>query len=143
VLVQLYELLGDIRVVMSGLAVATELLLVAAILAGIVILMSLYRQRFAVLRALGASRAYVFAVVWSFSFVLIAAGSLIGLAVAAALCGIVSTIFEQASGIALEATIGPTEFSLAATIAALGALSALVPAALLYRQPVAAALRGA
>ena len=57
VLVQLYELLGDVRVVMSALAVATELLLVAAILAGILILMRLYRQRFAVLRALGASRA--------------------------------------------------------------------------------------
>jgi hypothetical protein len=47
------------------------------------------------------------------------------------------------SGITLEATIGGTEFLLAAKIAALGALSALVPAALLYRQPVAAALRGA
>ena len=61
VLVQLYELLGDVRVVMSALAVATELLLVAAILAGVLILMRLYRQRFAVLRALGASRGYVFA----------------------------------------------------------------------------------
>ena len=39
VLVQLYELLGDVRVVMSALAIATELLLVAAILAGILILM--------------------------------------------------------------------------------------------------------
>ena len=51
VLVQLYELLGDVRVVMSALAVATELLLVAAILAGILILMRLYRQRFAVLQS--------------------------------------------------------------------------------------------
>ena len=83
VLVQLYELLGDVRVVMSALAVATELLLVAAILAGILILMRLYRQRFAVLRALGASRAYIFAVVWTFSFALIAAGSLLGLAIGA------------------------------------------------------------
>ena len=90
VLVQLYELLGDVRVVMSALAVATELLLVAAILAGILILMRLYRQRFAVLRALGASRGYIFAVVWTFSFVLIAAGSLLGLAIAAGLTGIVS-----------------------------------------------------
>src|SRR5688500_2698500 len=106
VLVQLYELLGDIRVVMSALAVATELLLVAAILAGILILMRLYRQRFAVLRALGASRGYIFAVVWTFSFALIAAGSLLGLGIGAVLTGIVSGIFEQASGIALEARIG-------------------------------------
>ena len=143
VLVQLYELLGDVRVVMSALAVATELLLVAAILAGILILMRLYRQRFAVLRALGASRLYIFAVVWTFSFALIAAGSLLGLAIGAGLTGIVSGIFEQASGIALEARIGGPELTLAGAIAALGALSALVPAALLYRQPVVDALRNA
>ena len=82
VLVELYELLGDIRSVMSALAVATEVLLVASVLAGILILMRLYRHRFAVLRALGASRLYVFAVAWCFSFVLILAGSLLGLAVA-------------------------------------------------------------
>ena len=143
VLVQLYELLGDVRVVMSALAVATELLLVAAILAGILILMRLYRQRFAVLRALGASRGYIFAVVWTFSFALIAAGSLLGLAIGAGLTGIVSGIFEKASGIALEARIGGPELTLAAAIAALGALSALVPAALLYRQTVVDALRNA
>ena len=59
VLVQLYELLGDVRVVMSALAVATELLLVAAILAGILILMGLYRQRFAVLGARRIARLHL------------------------------------------------------------------------------------
>jgi putative ABC transport system permease protein len=143
VLVQLYELLGDARLVMSALAIATQLLLIAAILAGILILMRLYRQRFAVLRALGASRGYIFAVVWCFSFGLIALGSALGLAVAAGMSGLVSAVFEQASGIALDAQIGTTELALALSIAALGGLAALAPAALLYRQPVAAALRGA
>jgi putative ABC transport system permease protein len=142
VLVQLYELLGDARLVMGSLALATELLLVAAILAGILILMRLYRQRFAVLRALGASRAYIFAVVWSFSFTLIAAGCLIGLGVAAVICGLVSEFFEQATGIALDAAVGRTELALAASIAGLGALAALTPAVLLYRRPVVEALRG-
>ena len=65
VLVELYELLGDIRSVMSALAIATEVLLVASRSSpGILILMRLYRHRFAVLRALGASRFYVFAVAW-------------------------------------------------------------------------------
>ncbi len=52
VLVELYELLGDIRSVMSALAIATEVLLVRSVLAGILILMRLYRHRSAVLRAL-------------------------------------------------------------------------------------------
>ena len=142
ILVQLYELLGDARLVMSSLALATELLLVAAILSGILILMRLYRQRFAVLRALGASRAYIFAVVWTFSFTLVAAGSVIGLVVAAIICGLVSGFFERATGIALDSPIGRTEFVLAASISALGALAAVAPAALLYRGPVVEALRG-
>jgi putative ABC transport system permease protein len=143
VLVQLYELIGDVRVVMSALAVATQTLLVAAILAGILILMRLYTQRFAVLRALGAPRLYIFAVVWTFSFALIAGGAALGLLVAAALAGSVSSIFERASGIAMTAAIGAPEFALAAGIAVVGALLASVPALLLYRQPVVEGLRGA
>jgi len=143
VLVQLYELIGDVRVVMSALAVATQTLLVAAILAGILILMRLYTQRFAVLRALGAPRLYIFAVVWTFSFALIAGGALLGLVVAAALAGSVSSLFEHASGIAMNAAIGLPELALAAGIAVVGALLASVPALLLYRQPVVEGLRGA
>lgn len=143
VLVQLYELIGDVRVVMSGLALATEVLLVAAVLAGILMLMRLYRQRFAVLRALGASRLYVLAVAWSFSFGLIAAGSLLGLAVAAAFVGAVSGMFSRASGIAMTTAIGWPEFGLALTLTAVGAVLAILPAALLYRRPVVEALRSA
>lgn len=143
VLVQLYELLGDVRVIMSGLAIATEVLLVAAVLAGLLILMQLYRQRFAVLRALGASRFYVFAVAWSFSFSLIALGSFLGLGVAAAMAGTLSWIFSDATGIAMAASIGSSEIWLALALTAAGALLALVPAALLYRRPVVEALRNA
>ena len=143
VLVELYELLGDVRVVMSWLAIATEILLIGAVLAGILILMRLYRGRFAILRALGASRLYVFVVAWSFGFVLIAAGSLLGLGVAALLTGVVSRIFEHASGIALDGGIGWSEFAFVAAVVGAGALLAVVPAALIYRQPVVEALRAA
>ncbi|MGD9739543.1 MAG: FtsX-like permease family protein [Bauldia sp.] len=143
VLVQLYELLGDVRTVMTWLAIATEVLLVAAVLAGLLILMQLYRQRFAVLRALGASRPYVFAVAWTFGFGLIALGSFIGLGVAALLTGVVSSILSRASGIALSASVGSTEIWLAVILTAAGAILALLPAALLYRRPVVEALRGA
>jgi putative ABC transport system permease protein len=96
-----------------------------------------------VLRALGASRTYVLAVAWTFSFGLIAIGSLLGLAVAAALVGVVSGIFSEASGIAMTASIGWTEIGLALTLTAVGAVLAILPAALLYRRPVVEALRSA
>jgi putative ABC transport system permease protein len=141
VLVQLYEILGDIRLLLSVMTVATQVLLVAAILIGLFILLRLYRHRFAVLRALGASRGYIFAVAWTFSFLLIGIGSLLGLAVAVAVAQTVSLVIEQGTGIALAARIGPTEMALAGAISAVGALLALVPAALLYRQPVVESLR--
>jgi putative ABC transport system permease protein len=143
VLVQLYSLIGDVRIIMSALSIATEVLLVGAVLVGILMMMRLYRQRFAVLRALGASRTYIFAVAWTFSFSLIAIGSLLGLAVAAVFVGAVSGLFSQASGIAMQASIGEPEIWLAVALAAVGAVLALVPAALLYRRPVVEALRGA
>jgi putative ABC transport system permease protein len=143
VLVALYELIGDVRVVMSIMAIATQALLVAAILTAIVLLMQLYRRRFAILRALGAPPRYVFAVVWVFSFTLIAAGCLAGLLVAWASAGAVSAFFSEATGMALEARLGWPEIRLAGAIALLGALLAALPALFLYRQPVAATLRSA
>ena len=56
--------------------------------------------------------------------------------------GAVSGILSNASGIALSASIGGTEALLALGLAAIGAVLALVPAALLYRRPVVEALRG-
>lgn len=141
VLVELYAILGDIRLLLSAMTVATQALLVAAILIGLFILLSLYRHRFAVLRALGASRGYIFAVAWTFSFLLIGVGSLLGLGVAVAVAEAVSQVIEQGTGIALDARIGLSEAMLAAAISGLGALLALVPAALLYRQPVVESLR--
>lgn len=141
VLVDLYELLGDMRQVMSWLAIGTDALLVAAVLAGMLILMRLYRGRFAILRALGASRFYVFAVAWTFGFTLIAAGAILGLGVALVLTGIVSRIFEASTGMALDAFVGITELQLVAAVALLGAALAVVPALLVYRQPVIGALR--
>lgn len=143
VLVALYELIGDVRIVMSIMAIATQALLVGAILTAIVLLMQLYRRRFAILRALGAPPRYVFAVVWTFSFTLIAAGCLAGLLVAWGSAGAVSAFFSEATGMALEARLGWPEIRLAGAIALLGALLAALPALLLYRQPVAATLRSA
>ena len=67
----------------------------------------------------------------------------VGLAVAAALVGVVSGIFSRASGIAMTASIGWTEIGLALTLAAVGAVLSILPAALLYRRPVVEALRSA
>jgi len=70
--------LGDIRELMGWLALATQGLVVIAMLAGVMAIGLLHRRQFAVLRALGAPRLYIFLCVWSQIAVIAVAGALLG-----------------------------------------------------------------
>jgi putative ABC transport system permease protein len=141
VLVELYALMGDVRRIMSWLTLAAQVLVVVAILAGILALLDLQRRRFAVLRALGASRGFVFLVVWSYVAILIVSGAALGLLLGWALAGLVSHLLAASSGIAMQATIGATELAFAGGLLIIGMALAVLPAALIYRRPVIDALR--
>ena len=141
VLVELYALLGDMRQLMNVMALATQTLVIVAILAGVMVLLRLYRVQFAVLRALGAPRAFIFLTIWSYVALIVAAGALAGLGLGMGLAGTVSAAFTAETGIALDATVGAAELWLIAAIVAIGMAVATVPAALLYRKPVIDALR--
>lgn len=141
VLVELYALLGDMRALMNVMALATQALVIVAILAGIMVLLRLYRVQFAVLRALGAPRAFIFLTIWSYVALIVAVGAVAGLALGMGLAGFVSSAFTAETGIALDATLGSTELVLVGAIVAIGMAVATIPAALLYRKPVIDALR--
>ncbi len=140
-LVDLYAVMGNVARVMGALTLAAQVLVVAAILAGILALLDLQRQRFAVLRALGAPRGFVFATVWLYVTSLIAAGALIGLPLGWGFTAIVSRLVSAETGMAMQARLGVTEFALVGILLGCGLLLALVPAALIYRRPVVDALR--
>jgi putative ABC transport system permease protein len=141
VLLQLYSYLGDIRAVMSVMAVVSEILVFLAIFAGVVALMKLFERQFAVLRALGASRLYIFVAVWLFASAIVVVGALIGLGLGYGAAQVGSSIISTASGMSLTATIGSQELTLALVGALAGVLLATLPAALLYRGSVASILR--
>ncbi len=141
ILVQLYALLGDARAIMSVLALATQILVVAAILSGVVIILQLYRTRFAVLRALGATPGYVFLVAWTYVTLLILAGAVLGLGLGAGASWAVSGYLEARSGIAIPVTIAWPEIQLVLLLIAAGAILAVLPAIAIYRQPVVDGLR--
>ncbi|WP_323014564.1 FtsX-like permease family protein [Devosia sp.] len=141
ILVQLYALLGDARAIMSFLALATQILVVAAILSGVVIILQLYRSRFAILRALGATSGYIFLVAWSYVTLLILIGALLGLALGAGASWAVSGYLEAQSGIAIPVTIGWPEIQLILMLIGAGAILALLPAIAIYRQPMVDCLR--
>lgn len=141
VLVDLYALMGNVARVMGALTLAAQVLVVAAILAGLLALLDLQRRRFAVLRAIGAPRGFVFASVWVYVAGLIAAGALAGLPLGWAAAVLVSRLVAAETGIAMQAVIGLPELSWVAALLGLALLLAFVPAILIYRRPVIEGLR--
>ncbi|WP_375451467.1 FtsX-like permease family protein [uncultured Devosia sp.] len=141
ILVGLYDVLGDATRIMSALTLVAQVLVVAAILAGIVAILDLMRRRFAVLRALGAGPLFVFLTVWLYVAVLIIAGAALGLGLGWALAAALSAGIAADTGVAMQASIGGSELLslLAFCLAAL--ILATIPALLIYRRPVIEGLR--
>jgi putative ABC transport system permease protein len=139
-LVRLYDVLGDVRTLMGWLALATQGLVVIAMLAGIMAILTLHRRQFAVLRALGAPRLYIFLCVWTQIAFVAVAGALIGLLLGAGAAFIVSRMITRATGIVLTAQIGWDEWLLVGGMIAFGLVIATVPAIMAYRRPVIAGL---
>lgn len=142
VLVQLYEVLGDAAAIMSALTLAAQALVIAAILAGIVAILDLQRQRFAVLRALGASPLFIFASIWIYVAALVVTGAVLGLALGWGVAAVVSDLIARSTGVAMQARIGLRELQLVGLLVLLGLALATVPAFLVYRRPVVEGLRG-
>lgn len=140
-LVDLYAVMGDATRIMSWLTLAAQVLVVLAIIGGMLAVLDLQRQRFAVLRALGAPAIYVFLTVWLYVGAMILAGALIGLPLGWAFSALASGVIAHQTGVAMTTTLGWAELRIAATLLGLGFILALVPAVRLYRMPVVAGLR--
>lgn len=141
VLTQLYAVLGDATAIMGGLTLAAQALVVAAILAGIVAILDLQRQRFAVLRALGAPRRFVFATVWLYVAAIVVTGAVAGMALGWVFATLLSEYLAQTTGISMRAAIGLREVHSVGIFVLLGLVLATIPALLIYRRPVIESLR--
>ena len=139
-LVRLYEVLGDIRELMSWVALAAQGLVVIAMLAGVMAILTLHRRQFGVLRALGAPRLFLFLCVWGQTAFIAIAGALLGLLLGTGAVLVVSHMITRATGIVLPARIGPDELVLVGGMILFGVLVATVPAFVIYRRPVIQAL---
>lgn len=134
VLAGLYSLLRDVREAMSLMAVITQGLVVAAVLAGLALLVRVFARGLALLRALGAPRRFVLAVVWSCAAALVGLGSALGLVLGWAVAAILSRIVTSRTDILVVARIGWTEAQLVAGFVSLALLLALLPAVLASRR---------
>ncbi|MGP0088970.1 MAG: FtsX-like permease family protein [Xanthobacteraceae bacterium] len=142
VLVSLYQTMGDIRDILVAASVLNNLLIFSAVLLLLLALAGLRRRRYAILRALGAPRAYVLLVVWLGAAVLITIGCLFGLAGGWLLTAALSSILETRTGLHLAFVFDRSDLVLIAGLIGAGSALALLPALLTYRTPVAEGLRG-
>ena len=140
-MVELYAALGDAAYVMSRLTLVAQILVIAAILAGLLAVLDLQRRRFAVLRALGAPASYVFLIVWIYVGVMILIGGALGLGLGWLLSSLVSGMISEATGVAMTAKFSWREFGAVGLLFGVGLVLALIPAWRIYRTPTIEALR--
>jgi putative ABC transport system permease protein len=140
VLNDLYLTLGNIRDVMSVLFITTQLLVVAAVLMALLVGFLARRRQFAVLRAIGASRLYVFSVVWIEVLMLIVGGAVMGSLLGWVGSNGLSYWMQSQVGFAMPVRLGAAEALLVVALLLLGALVATLPAWLVFRRPIAEGL---
>ena len=140
VLNDLYVTLGNVRDLMSLLAIATQVLVVAAVLMALLVGFLARRRQFAVLRAIGASRTYVFCVVWIEVVWLIAGGAVLGTLLGWGSSMVFSKWMQTQTGFEMPVSLGAAEFLLVAGLMLAGALIATLPAWLTFRRSIAEGL---
>lgn len=141
VLSQLYRVMGDVRQAMSVMALVSLGLVSASVLAGLLILIRLFRRQLGVLRALGAPDRFVFAVVWSYAASLLAAGVGLGALVGWGAASVLSRVVSARTDILITSTLGWPEFHFLAGFLSVASLLALLPAIAVQKTSIVDALR--
>ncbi|WP_323718059.1 FtsX-like permease family protein [Paracoccus aminovorans] len=142
VLTGLYGLLGDARQVLSFVALGAQLLVAAALALVTVIHVGQRRRQVAALRAFGAPRGAIFALVWSEMLLLLAAGILLGFAGGWLAAVQLSRLVSARQGFDLPVEWAPGDAAGLAALLVVAAVLAALPAWIAYRQPAVASLRG-
>lgn len=141
VLTRLYATLGDARSLLLAIAIATQAIVVAAILLVTIMHVGARRRQIGALRAFGAPRRAVFAIVWGELFLLLLAGFALGLAVGYGAARAISAALASATAVHMPVEFARADLSLVMWFAALAVLVSIVPALSALRLSPAAALR--
>ena len=96
------------RDLLAVISILTQVLVIGAVLLAVLASLAQRQRLIAVLRALGASRRYVFATVWLSVALMLTAGSLLGLVLGYAAAFGLSRVFASQTAIALPVALsGP------------------------------------
>jgi putative ABC transport system permease protein len=141
VLMELYAVIGDMRKVMAAMSLATQGIVLLAILLVITSVLAARRQSLAVLRAMGAPATFIFVLIWLQAFMIIGLGAALGLVFGWGGSMILVHIFASEAGFHITPTINFTEWLLATNVALAGSALAMIPSVIAWRQNIAKRLR--
>lgn len=130
VLVDLYAVIGDVGRILLVASALDDGLVFLAVTALLVTVGGLRRRRYAMLRALGAPRAFVLATVWGASALMMAIGCLLGLGLGWAGASLVSHLLASETGLPIPVRLAAPDLIWAGSVFLVGSLFALVPAIL-------------
>ncbi|MGG7518903.1 FtsX-like permease family protein [Allorhizobium undicola] len=142
VLTRLYATLGDAKLVLQAVSIGAQVLVAAALLLLTVVHIGQRRKQIGALRAFGAPRGAVFAIVWLELFVLMLAGIALGVAAGFGAAGVISRLAEARSGFSLPVEFAREDAVQLACVLLFAAALSVIPALMAYRQSPAQALRG-
>jgi len=141
VLAGLFRTMGDVRAVLSAMAVATAVLVVAAVFLAFTAVVASRAREHAVLRAIGAPPGFVLAALWLELGTVLTAGVAAGTALGWLGATVAGSVLGRAAGLSVRVVIGWADIGLAAAVLAGGLLAAVIPAVRAGRTAPGAALK--
>lgn len=141
VLTSLYATLGDARAVLAAVAAGAQALVAAALALVAVVHVGQRRRQIGALRAFGAPRGAVFALVWGELMALLLAGLALGHALGWGAARALAAAFLEARGVALPVGFAAEDAGAALALLLAAAAFAAVPALRAFRAPPVEALR--
>jgi len=141
VLSSLFRTVGDVRALLSAMAAATSILVVAAVFLAFSAIVAARAREHAVLRAIGATPAYILAALWLELGIILTGAVVAGIALGWTLAAAAASALGRASGVLVTVSLGWEEALLAAAILGVGLVAAVVPALAAGRTPPGALLK--
>lgn len=142
VLVKLYSILGDIRQLLVYISLGTQALVGVAVAMVAVMHLKQRQRQIGALRAFGAPRYGIFALIWCGLMSLVSVGVLLGVGVGYAAARAIAVMMSDKSGFVLPVTLEQDDVTFVLILLVVAAAVLTIPAMLSYRQSPAVALRG-
>lgn len=141
VLAALFRTMGDMRTVLSAMAAAGAVLVVAAVFLAFTAVVAARAREHAVLRAVGAPPGFIVAALWLELGVVLAVGVLGGMGLGWAAAAAAGSALGRTAGLSVNVALGGAEIGLAVAVLLGGLFAAAIPAVLSGRTAPGAALK--